>query len=145
MNSAEQCWRSELEKNVGAVNTYLSRWQAHRRWWDCSRESRWCNGTVRTRGGQRRGHVGGEHFTRRRWTRGGVPRPTEVVSSLTTLRIFYPERLSTSLVHESKRRWPESRRRNPSAVRAAARLIWSSQVTVPWRAPFIWTDREIWG
>jgi hypothetical protein len=87
-NLTEQCWRSELEKNVGAVNTYLSRWQAHRRWWDCSRESRWCNGAVRTRGGQRRGHVGGEQLYPRRWARGGVPRLAGMASSSPAAGIF---------------------------------------------------------
>jgi hypothetical protein len=46
-----------------------------------------------------------------------------VASSLTAVRIFYPERLSTSPVHESKRRRHESRRRDPSAVRTAALAV----------------------
>jgi hypothetical protein len=65
---------------------------------------------------------------------------TGVTSSARAVKIFYPERLSTSHERESGRRQHESRRRS-SAVSWAGVLIRSA--TVPWNSSFRWTNSPI--
>jgi hypothetical protein len=61
-NLTEQCWRPEVKKNLGAVNSWQMAWRASRRRWDSLEESRWCGGKAKPRGtcpgggGHRRGN-----------------------------------------------------------------------------------------
>jgi hypothetical protein len=50
INSAEPCWRPELKRNVGAVNSCPPSWQPPRRRWDGYRESWRRGGKAWTRG-----------------------------------------------------------------------------------------------
>jgi hypothetical protein len=49
-NLAEQCWRPEIEKNLGSVDWCPQSWQTHRRWLDGYKESRCRDGGVQIRG-----------------------------------------------------------------------------------------------
>jgi hypothetical protein len=63
-------------------------WRAHRRRWDCSRESRRRGVKAEPRGGHGDGTMAVSPFIHRRWARGGVPRLAGVASSSPAARIF---------------------------------------------------------
>jgi hypothetical protein len=129
-NLAEQCWRPEIEKNLGAVDSCLPSWRLHRRRFDGYRESRWCGVKVEPRGGRRWWLNGGENLIHGISEQGGRHgdepewRPAHRRG-----RSFNPAMLSIHPRHESGRRRHESRR-GSSAVSGAVDLIFIRHCTM---------------
>ena len=121
-NSAEPCWRPELERNVGAVNSCPPPWQPPRRRWDGYRESWRRGGKAWTRGAQpgSGGHRRVNLLSRKEVERAtGV---TGVIASSPTAKIFYRVPLSAHPEHKSGRQRHESWRNWSSAVGLLASL-----------------------
>jgi hypothetical protein len=105
-------------------------WRAHRRRWDCPRESRRRGRWTETRGGYGDGTTAVSPFIHGRWSRGGVPRLAGVASSSPAARIF--TRLCLSEGHDARitvsnnqRRQHESMRREVTGDERAALPFWS--------------------
>jgi hypothetical protein len=88
INSAEPCWRPELKRNVGAVNSCLPPWQPPRRRWDGYRESWRRGGKAWTRGTQPGSGVHQRFYRPSRKEEEGAPGITGVLSSSPLARIF---------------------------------------------------------
>jgi hypothetical protein len=109
INLAEPCWRLEMKKNLGAVNSCPPSWQPPRRRWDSYRESRRRGGKAEPRGGQRRRFDDGENLIHGQWARGRDYGWLEWRPAHRRRRSPYPVMLSIHHERESWRRWPESR------------------------------------
>jgi hypothetical protein len=122
INSAEPCWRPELERNVGAVNSCPPPWQPPRRRWDGYRESWRRGGKAWTRGAQPGSGVHRRFYRPSRKEEEGATGITGVLSSSLSARIFYRVPLSAHPEHKSGRQRHESRRNWSSAVGLLATL-----------------------
>jgi hypothetical protein len=122
INSAEPCWRPELERKVGAVNSCPPPWQPPRRRWDGYRESWRRGGKAWTRGAQPGSGVHRRFYRPSRKEEEGATGITGVLSSSPSAKIFYRVPLSAHPEHKSGRQWHESRRNWSSAVGLLATL-----------------------
>jgi hypothetical protein len=116
INSAEPCWRPELKRNVGAVNSCLPPWQPPRRRWDGYRESWRRGGKAWTRGTQPGSGVHQRFYRPSRKEEEGAPGITGVLSSSPLARIFYRVSISAHPEHKLGRQRHESRRSWSSVV-----------------------------
>jgi hypothetical protein len=101
LNLAEQCWRPEIEKNSGAVDSCLPSWWLHRRRLDGYRESRRCDGGVQVHGTRPEDGC-------RRWAY--LPKPQSTGGTAVSHR-SYPQAKSYYLAGLSSHRWRKSQRR----------------------------------
>jgi hypothetical protein len=145
MNSAERCSRPERGGELSAWKKWLSPWQLLR--WspdmqlvshydENQRLSTW-HATTTARWRWESLSEGGEQGRDTAASRSGF--------QLTGGEDLLPRDAIHPCRHESWRRWHESRRRESSAVRAAALAFWSQPGTVPWESSFSARDSQVLG